>query len=269
MSQKISSNRIPFQKLHGAGNDFVLVSSEHLALEDASTFAVESCDRHYGIGADGLIFVDGSDRADLRMVFFNPDGTRDVCGNGMRCIALSAYRKKPFAVLTVEIDNGIVSIESIDGGQIFKVEMHIQEKPAPLTVQTTHGPVSGFTINTGTPHFVVYVPLLDAVPFASLGAELEHHAAFPSAVTVDFVEIVDGATARIRIWERSVGETLACGTAACAVSVVAVENGTLHSPCTVMSRGGVLKVSYEKNDLYLTGPAVLVYEGVYEMRAAG
>ncbi len=262
MSQKISIN-VPFSKFHGAGNDFILVDASNLQGVDPGSFAQSVCERNFGVGSDGLIVLEPSRTADSKMVFFNPDGSRDVCGNGMRCVALYHYRANPFGSFQLEIDNDTVLICALDHGKQFRVQMHVREQPRVMSLDTSVGVIEGLLVNTGTPHFVTTQRSLELSDIKIIGPELENNAIFDEPVSIDFVERLDANRVDIRIWERSAGETLACGTAACAVAVTGISIGELISPVTVQSKGGTLTVSYDEQDLFLTGPAQHVFDGVF------
>ena len=260
---------IPFWKMHGAGNDFILVDDRSL------TFPVEDparirrlCDRRRGIGAEGLLLIQPSVRADFRMLFFNPDGTEaDLCGNGARCIARLAHEIGAAPTpMRIETGAGILQAEilpplvrlSLAPPKDWRLNLAVEWNGKPLTVHH---------VNSGVPHAVCLVPDLDAVDVPALGAFLRRHPLFaPAGTNADFVQITGPASLRIRTYERGVeAETLACGTGIVAAALVAEKMGRVHSPVQVLAAGGdTLEVATAP--LVLSGPAEHVFRGEIDYR---
>jgi diaminopimelate epimerase len=274
--------RIPFSKMQGAGNDFVVVTGDE---RDWAALATEVCDRRAGAGADGVLVALPSAGADVRMRMYNPDGTEDECGNGLRCLALYACSRGLVKArrFTVETLSGVKEV-AVSGGEaeaLVAAEMgwaslDPADVPAHLPPWSAEGAaldVGGemlrvHALSTGTAHAVIFgIP--DEVRFQRLSPLIEHHPAFPERTSVMWTELLDEAHARVRIWERAAGETLACGTGACAVAAAAHVTGRAGRRLEVASRGGVLTVDVGPGlALRMTGPAAFVYEGVWLARRA-
>lgn len=257
-------HKVPFWKYVAAGNDFILVEEDAIAHLGHGEFAQKVCDRNFGVGSDGLIVLGKSKSADTRMYFFNPDGTPDVCGNGMRCVALHIYSKAPFKTVSVETDASVVQIEALEGGARIKVQSRVIELPKKQSVKVDGVSMQGYFINTGTPHFVVFADENPDFDVARQGPLLEHHQDFTQPVSVDFVSSVLPGKLSIRIWERSVGETLSCGTGASASAICAALFRDAGFMSSVHCRGGVLNIEFDnKENFTLAGNAELVFRGTY------
>lgn len=258
-SQTSRSKRLRFVKLQGAGNDFVLLDSlqQPLPLDDLPALAQRLCQRKFGVGADGLLIVEPSPCADYRMRIFNADGSEaTMCGNGIRCFAryLLEYHAPNAHAFTIETGVGVRRVFRTDGEQLT-VEMG-----RPHTER-----VGEFTVVfTGARHVTLFVDDLDAFPLKTEGATIERHPAFPDRVNVSAAQVERSDSVRARVWERGVGETLACGTGACALVVAGATQGLLQRKATVRMPGGVLLVEWRADDtLWLTGDAAVVFEGVW------
>ncbi|MCS7301742.1 MAG: diaminopimelate epimerase [Fimbriimonadales bacterium] len=279
----MSVRELPFYKLEGVGNDFVLLEADAAAGLEPSLLAQRLCQRPFGIGSDGLLLVGRGERAPVRMRMFNPDGTEDFCGNGLRCAARFAYEQgyistPEFAIETLHGQVVPVRLQ-LHAGQVQAIttelpppRFHPREIPAvadgeviedyPLTV-------GGHTlriacVNTGTTHTVIFADTLphDAL-FHEVSPRLETHPMFPERTSVLWAVVVSRTEARVRIWERGVGETLGCGSGAAAVCVSAYRAGWTDPEITVVSRGGELRVRYHADGIALTGQAHLRFKGVY------
>ncbi len=275
-----------FVKMHGIGNDFVVfgaldglpLSEDHL-----SEFAQFVCDRHFGVGADGVLWVLPSSIADFQMRIFNPDGSEaEMCGNGIRC-AVKWFYDRDYAkgeVVRVETKAGVktVWVTAKDGKAVaVTVDMGIpvfQPDRIPTTLgngeEALEVPlfVEGLgtfvvsAVSMGNPHCVVFTETVDEVPLEAIGPRLEHHPAFPQRTNVEFVQVLSPNELKVRVWERGAGITLACGTGACAALVVAAKTGRASRKATVHLPGGDLDIEWrEDNHLYMTGPAVEVFRG--------
>ena len=273
-----------FTKWQGCGNDFVLVNgfSERLDEEDLAALAQKICDRHYGIGADGLILVLPSKAADFRMRILNADGSEaEMCGNGIRCFAGVVHDeglsdKEEF---TVETGAGILvpRLQLADGKlQGVRVDMgeptlagdripvlgfgaaHVVEQPIEAGGET----LSMTCVSMGNPHCVIFVEDAEAVPIEKLGPLFERHEAFPKKTNVEFAAVLDASHIRMRVWERGAAVTLACGTGSCATLVAAALTGRTERAAEVQLDGGRLQIEWaEDNHVYMTGPAEKVFAG--------
>ena len=276
-----------FYKLQGAGNDFVLLDTlaQPLPECDFASLARRLCDRRFGVGADGLLVVEPSHEADYRMRILNADGSEaTMCGNGIRCFAryLWEYRCPDAASLAIETGAGVRRVHRLSAER-FQVEMgtpKIMPSPpispspnelgegeyaAPLSHSVGEGlGVRATFVHTGAPHLVLFVDSVDAFPLETAGAALERHPQFPDRVNVSVAQVDAPNRVRARVWERGAGATLACGTGACAIVVAGVHTGRLERTAQVQMPGGMLQVEWRADDtLWLTGEAVLVFEGVW------
>lgn len=269
--------------MQGLGNDYVYVNCFKEKIENPSELAVKISDRHFGVGSDGLIMINPSDKADFEMEMYNADGSRgEMCGNGIRCVAKYVYDygltdKTSISVetlggikyLDLTVENGKVSLVKVDMG---KPELEPSKIPVaaegsrvvdePITVAGKEYRMT--CVSMGNPHAVVYVDRdVKELPLETIGPEFENHERFPNRVNTEFVRIIDRKTAEMRVWERGSGETLACGTGACAVAVASVLNGLTEDEVTVKLLGGDLLIKWdrEKDTVYMTGPAAVVFDG--------
>ncbi|MGI6604530.1 MAG: diaminopimelate epimerase [bacterium] len=273
-----------FRKIHGLGNDFVLTHGIDPMLVDLSEAARSICDRKFGIGADGLILVLPSDKADFRMRIFNPDGSEpEMCGNGIRCFAKYVYEQglSNKTELTVETLAGIIKPKLlVTNGRVNEVQVDMGRPrlqagdipvvgfgagpvvEAPLEVEGERLCFTG--VSMGNPHAVIPVPDLTTIPFEKLGPAVEKHNAFPQKVNVEFAQVLTPGVVRVRVWERGAGPTLACGTGACATVVGLALTGRLERHATVELPGGNLDILWGEDDhVYMTGPATEVFAGEY------
>lgn len=286
---------LKFTKMHGIGNDFVMldcIRNEAPDEEILSDLSQRVCERHFGVGGDGLILILEDDEADYRMRMFNPDGSEsEMCGNGIRCFGKFLFdagliEAKPISVATMQ---GLQHIEVLPGqsrGQNplqVRVDMgapRLLRSQIPMTIVEGNGgdsrvinyplDVNGQTykitaVSMGNPHVVIFVDDVENVPLKEIGLEIEHHELFPARTNVHFVQEMGRGKFWVRHWERGAGDTMACGTGACASIVAAALNGKLpendrralaHLP------GGDLNIEWAQNDkVYMTGPAMTVFEG--------
>jgi diaminopimelate epimerase len=272
-----------FTKMHGLGNDFIVVRGEKTLPAGVDQTAIELCNRYFGIGADGLVFILPSEQADYKMRIINSDGSEaEQCGNAIRCVSKYVYEHGM-------IDKTEITIETIGAG-VQKVQLHAQDGKVTtvrvdmgepvlkgLEVPTTidRNPVIDYPIEVdgqqfrftavsmGNPHCVIYVE--DAVNFdlATWGPKLEKHPMFPKKINVEFVTVKSRDFTDMRVWERGAGPTLACGTGACATLVSSVLNGYTERQATVSLKGGDLFIEWNEadNHVYMTGPAAEVFKG--------
>jgi len=271
-----------FTKLHGAGNDYVYVNLFEEIVENPEEAAKIVSDRHFGIGSDGLILIGPSDKADVRMHMYNADGSRGkMCGNGVRCVGKYAYdhglAKKD--VITVETDAGIKILEmQIENGKAVgaKVDMGspiLAPRQIPMDTDVEQFVLSpivvdqkevlGTAVSMGNPHLVVYVEDVNALDLEKIGPAFENHPLFPERVNTEFIEVIRFDEIKMRVWERGSGETLACGTGACASVVAGVLAGRNAEKTLVHLRGGDLTIHYDTKigHVFMTGPAVEVFTG--------
>ena len=272
---------LPFTKMQGVGNDFVVVDEGDWADGDWAARARALCDRRFGVGADGLIVIGPSSRADVRMRFFNPDGTPDMCGNGLRCVVRFAHGRGRIGERGhVETIAGVRAV-TVGTDGIVTAEMGVPHfAPADLPMRVSVDRVVDFplpldgealpisAVSTGSTHTVVFVDRLpDDDLFFRLSPRIENHPLFPERTSVMWTRVAAPDRIDLRIWERAAGETLGCGTGACAAAVVARAQGKVASPeVTVVSRGGTLRVGWpggEGDTVLLSGPAEIVFTGLW------
>ena len=275
-----------FVKMHGLGNDFVFFEDKQGADKDYTDLAVRMCDRHTGIGADGIIVIVPSEKADVRMRIINSDGSEaEMCGNGIRCFAKYVHdhniiTKDEFTVetlagimkpkVTVGAD-GKVSLVTINMGKPMTERSQIpMEGPAgpvinePLDVDGTTYNITSMLM--GVPHTMTYVRDVDAVDLPVLGPKFEKHDVFPRNTNMNFVQVMDNSTIKVHTWERGAGATLACGTGSCACAVGSYLNGFTGRSVDVQLYLGTLHVDYDEKDgnVYMTGPAAVSFVGEWE-----
>ncbi len=276
---------LKFTKVHGLGNDFVLVDCLHGELDDAdlSALAIATCDRHFGIGADGLVRILPSQTADYRMQIMNSDGSEaEMCGNATRCFAKYLFERGMVGnQMSIETLAGIkvVDITSADGkAATMTVNMgspRLDAADIPIKgyvgrvvsqpLQVGAAKYSITCVSMGNPHCIIFVDDVAAVDLEHLGPAIETHPAFPAKTNVEFAQIIKRDEVRFRVWERGAGITLACGTGACSVLVAGVLNGILDRKALVHLPGGDLLIEWrEDNSLYKTGPAQEVFNGTYK-----
>lgn len=274
-----------FTKMQGLGNDYVYVNCLKEKLENPSKTAIQVSDRHFGIGSDGLILINPSEVADFEMEMYNADGSRgEMCGNGIRCVAKYVYDygltdKTQISVetlggikyLDLTVENGKVKLVKVDMGRpiLEPVQIPIVAEgdtviDAPILVDGKEYRMTG--VSMGNPHTVVFMDDVKNLEIEKIGPLFENHERFPKRINTEFVKVLDRKTVEMRVWERGSGETLACGTGACAVAVACILNGLTENELTVKLLGGDLKIQWdrEKDTVFMTGPAVTVFDGVWE-----
>ena len=279
--------KFSFTKMHGTGNDYVYVDLFQQKLENQAEGAKVVSDRHFGIGADGLICIAPSETADCRMIMYNADGSEGaMCGNGIRCVAKYVYdhgivRKDH---MSVETKSGIKQLElTVEDGKAVYVKVNMGEavlKPSGIPVQAEgedfiarqiEAGGENYTVtcvSMGNPHCVVFTEGIDGMDLEKTGPLFENHPLFPDRINTEFVEVLDDHTLKMRVWERGSGETISCGTGTCAAAVAAVLNG--HCPrgeeIEVRIRGGALYDTYlENGEVLMKGPATEVFQGEIEI----
>lgn len=278
---------LEFTKMQGCGNDYVYVNGFTQKVEQGKKkeLVIRLSDRHFGIGSDGVIFINPSDIADFEMEMYNADGSRaEMCGNGIRCVAKYVYDHG----MTDKTELTIASFDKVkpitltvkDGkAQLIRVDMGIPElSPEWIPVvsdkeRVVNEPIEAggrefrmTCVSMGNPHAVIFEDP-DTVGLEQIGSIIENHSLFPNRTNTEFVKIIDRSNVRMRVWERGTGETLACGTGCCATAVACVLNGLTDRKVTVHVLGGDIEVEWNEDDgrIYMTGPAVTVFEGSIEI----
>lgn len=274
-----------FTKMQGLGNDYVYVNGFEEKIENPSKLAVKVSDRHFGIGSDGLILINPSKAADFEMEMYNADGSRgEMCGNGIRCVAkyVYDYGLTDKTQISVETLGGIKYLElTAKEGKVVQVQVDMGKpelRPgkipviaegdtiidAPIEVGGQEYKMTG--VSMGNPHIVIYMDDIDNLEIEKIGPKFENHKRFPNRINTEFVEVLDRNTVKMRVWERGSGETLACGTGACAVAVAGILNGLTEDEVTVRLLGGDLFIKWdrEKDTVYMTGPAETVFDGEWK-----
>ncbi|MCA3749633.1 MAG: diaminopimelate epimerase [Rubrobacter sp.] len=255
-----------FTKMHGAGNDFLIFGWEEVRGGDLAELARRACDRHFGVGADGILVPAPSRRADLRMIYHNSDGSPSgMCGNGLRCLARYARDRGLVSgnALTVETGAGVRKVVLMDGGRLSRVEMGSPAFDPPVVLKG-HRFVR---VSMGNPHAVAFLPgreEVEALDLGSLGPQVENDPAFPDRTNVEFAHACGPSELRMRVWERGAGETLASGSGSCAAAAAAIREGLVRSPVRVLLDGGTVEVEWSgraEDPLYMSGPAEYVCEG--------
>lgn len=277
-----------FTKMHGCGNDYIYVdgSKEQIPAEDKPELVKRLSDRHFGIGGDGVIFINPSKEADFEMEMYNMDGTRaEMCGNGIRCVAKFVYDKGltdqrtvsivscgKVKYLELNVENGKVSTVKVNmGAPVLKASdiPVIADGEEVISEQIeVGGEIYKMTcVSMGNPHAVVFVDDVASLPLEKIGPLFENHARFPKRINTEFVKVLDSETIEMRVWERGTGETLACGTGACASVAACILNGLTGEEVTVKLLGGNLQIRWDRSEnlVYMTGPASTVFEGEIEL----
>lgn len=272
---------VRFTKMHGIGNDYVYVNCFEETVEDPGELSKRVSDRHFGIGSDGLILIKPSEQADFCMDMYNADGSQGkMCGNGIRCVAKFVYDKglTDKEQISVETLSGIKYLDlTVEDGKVSWVRVDMGEpeltaKRVPVladTEQVIDEPIQTdreyrmTCVSMGNPHAVIFVDDVDGLEIESVGPQFECHKRFPDRINTEFIRVIDEHTLQMRVWERGSGETLACGTGACASAVAAILNGLCEGEVTVRLRGGDLKILWdqESNHVFMTGPAETVFDG--------
>lgn len=277
-----------FTKMHGCGNDYIYINgfTEQIAQEEKPGLVQKISDRHFGIGGDGAIFINPSMEADFEMEMYNADGSRaEMCGNGIRCVAKYVYDKG----LTDKTQISIVSCGQVKYLELFlkdgkvdtvRVNMGVPELSAgkiPVTAVDEKDRIIDESISVqgkeykmtcvsmGNPHAVIFMNDVEHLDIEKTGPYFENHERFPKRVNTEFVKVIDRKHVQMRVWERGTGETLACGTGCCATVVACILNGLTDETVTVKLLGGEIQITWDRETdlVYMTGPAVTVFEGEF------
>ena len=274
-----------FTKMQGAGNDYVYVNCFEQTVENAPELARRISDRHFGVGSDGLILIAPSDVADVQMIMYNADGSRaQMCGNGIRCVGKYAHDRglTDKTVLTVETLAGIKTLTlhlgpdgqtesvTVDMGEPELAPARIPvradgERAVDIPIEAAGQTWRATCVSMGNPHAVIFVDDVDSLDLPKIGPEFEHHALFPERTNTEFCQVLPDGALKMRVWERGAGETLACGTGACATLVAANLTEQSGRAATLKLRGGDLAISWDvqNNHIFMTGPATFVFDGEY------
>lgn len=284
----MADTKIRFTKMHGCGNDYIYINGAEYKIpaQDKPELVQRLSDRHFGIGGDGVIFINPSDEADFEMEMYNADGSRaEMCGNGIRCVAKYVYDKGladrtqisivsagKIKYLTLTVENGKVSMVRVDMG---KPELNaslipvISEQEQVVDEEITVGEkVYRMTcVSMGNPHAVVFADNVADLDLTKIGPHFEQHERFPKRINTEFVRVIDRHTVEMRVWERGTGETLACGTGCCATAVACVLNGKTEADVTVKVLGGEIRIQWDReaDTVFMTGPASTVFEGEIDL----
>ena len=271
-----------FTKMHGIGNDYVYVNCFKETVEHPSEMAIKVSDRHFGIGSDGLILIKPSEVADGKMEMYNADGSQGaMCGNGIRCVAkyMYDYGITDKTSISVETKSGIKYLDlTIKYGKVDTVKVNMgtpilkavdipvrsekeQVIDEPVMVDGKEWKIT--CVSMGNPHAITYIDDVKNLEIEKIGPKFENHEIFPDRVNTEFVKVLYRNTVEMRVWERGSGETLACGTGACAVAVASILNGYTEDEVTVKLLGGDLKIYWDRKEnlVYMTGPAEVVFDG--------
>lgn len=277
-----------FSKMHGCGNDYIYVdgSREQILAEKKPDIVRRLSDRHFGIGGDGVIFINPTDEADFEMEMYNADGSRaEMCGNGIRCVAKYVYdkgltNKKKISIvsagkvkhicLTIQDKKAILAKVNMGSPELTAERIPViakgeQAVDEPISVKEKEYRMT--CVSMGNPHAVVFMEDVEHLDIEAVGPYFENHERFPKRTNTEFVKIIDRNTVQMRVWERGSGETLACGTGACATVVACVLNGLTDEQVTVKLLGGELEIFWDRkeNVVYMTGPATHVFDGEVEL----
>ena len=274
-----------FTKMHGCGNDYVYVNGFTEKVADKPKAVVALSDRHFGIGSDGVIFINPSQQADFEMEMYNADGTRaEMCGNGIRCVGKYVYDHgmPDKTSITVESFGKVKYLDlTVENGKVVKVKVNMGKPELTakdVPVVSVHEQVIDEEIivkeksyrmtcvSMGNPHAVVFMDDVEHLAIEEIGPYFENHERFPNRTNTEFVQVIDDSHVKMRVWERGTGETLACGTGCCATAVACVLNRLTGAHVTVQVLGGEIEIYWDQKEnlVYMTGPAVTVFEGETE-----
>ncbi|MCL1854488.1 MAG: diaminopimelate epimerase [Clostridia bacterium] len=271
-----------FTKMEGTGNDYIYLNGFEETVNDPAALSILMSRDHFGCGADGLILILPGSRADFRMRIFNKDGSEaEMCGNGIRCVAKYCYERRLTGKTAFTIESGgavkhVVCL--LRDGTVHSVRVDMGEpvlEGSRIPSAITGNPVANHPlkaleqyfsvtlVNMGNPHAITLVEELSSAPVLTAGPAIEKHPAFPQRINVEFVQVLDSSHVKMRVWERGSGETLACGTGACAALVACALNGRTGRSADITLPGGALHIEWSEKDnhVYMTGPANFVYEG--------
>ena len=255
---------IPFVKATACGNDFLIIDSAH-APADIQDFTRRICDRHNGVGADGVEWVLPASDADLRIRLLNSDGSEaEISGNGTRCVAAFYCSEHNRSSVSIRTDAGLKRCDLIsrEGNTYqFRSSMGEPQVGDPFAIQSNYGEVTGTPVSMGNPHFVVFVPEFE-LGWRAVAEQISKHADFNAGMNVELVRVLDPKDIEVRFWERGAGETMSSGTGSCAAAVASIHGGKVTSPLRVRAEGGTQTVEWDR-EVHLTGPATLLCRGEF------
>lgn len=280
--------KIPFTKMHGCGNDYIYINCLEYEIENPEVLSRTISNRHFGVGGDGIVLICPSEVADVKMRMFNIDGSEGkMCGNAIRCVAKYVYDNdiiqkeilkietlSGIKIIELHIESGVMQAATVDMGQAIlnptSIPIAIHEEQSgdfvfPLTIDNKTYKIT--PVSMGNPHGVIFVNDIHSLDLPSIGPKFEHHSMFPEGVNTEFIQIENRNVIKMRVWERGSGETLACGTGACAAVVASVLNGYCdkETDITVKLTGGELIIRYTDETVFMTGPATTVFTGLIDI----
>ena len=263
---------LPFMKMHGLGNDFVVVDERGIAPRVDAAVAIAMADRHRGIGFDQLATLSERDGVDVHLTFWNADGSLSAaCGNATRCIARHMMDQSGSRSLTISTDRGtLYAVEAGDGLvsiNMGRPQLDWADVPLASEIDTLHLPIDGDPVATGmgNPHCTFFTNDIDSIDLAARGAEIEHHPIYPQRTNVQFAQLVGPDHIRMRVWERGVGVTLASGSSSCATAVAAARRGLTGPKVRVELDGGTLRIEWRDDGVWMTGKTAHVFDGMWRL----
>ncbi len=266
------SSFLPFMKMHGLGNDFVVVDERGITPQVNAALAISMADRHRGVGFDQLAVLSDTPDADVRLVFWNSDGSQaGACGNATRCVARHMMDQTGVTALTLQTERGVLQARDAGDGltsvNMGQPQLQWQDIPLAEAMETLELPIEGAPTATGmgNPHCTFFVPDAEAVDLAAKGAALEHHPLYPERTNVQFASLIGPDHLRMRVWERGVGITLASGSSSCATAVAAARRGLTGRDVTITLDGGTLFISWRDDGVWMTGPTAHVFDGQWRL----
>ncbi len=276
--------KIHFTKMHGAGNDYIYVYTPDNPIASPEQTSIEWSKFHFGIGSDGLILIGKSDKADFTMRIFNNDGSEAMmCGNGIRCVGKFVYDHhltdkeeitvdtlSGIKILKLHVKDGKVNSATVDMGEpLLENKKQLATETGGMIageIEAEGQKFIGTYVCMGNPHFVIFVPDVMQIPLTEIGPKLEHHSLFPERCNIEFAQVREDGSIRMRVWERGSGITMACGTGACATAVAAALNKKAGRSSDIEMDGGMLHIDWsDDNHIFMTGPATTVFEGEIEL----
>jgi len=275
MAEEREPGGLPFMKMHGLGNDFVVIDARAGAVDITPALAARIADRHRGVGFDQLAIIGPGDaEADAALSFLNADGSASAtCGNATRCIARHLMDETGRAALTLRTDRGLLPAEDAGGGltrvNLGPPQLDWRDIPLAEACDTLDLPIPGNPVGTGmgNPHCTFFIHDMEATNLEVMGAQIETHPLFPERTNVELAEVIDPDMLRVRVWERGTGVTLASGSCASAAAVAAIRRKMARSPVTVVLDGGSLEIDWRDDGVWMTGPTAHVFSGTLSSRA--
>jgi len=267
MTENRPLTSLPFMKMHGLGNDFVVIDARETPVSMTAPLAAALADRHRGVGFDQLAVIEDDGKADLALIFYNADGsTAGACGNATRCIARYEFIRTGKTALTIRTERGFLQAVDAGGGltsvNMGQPQLDWQDIPLAQAIDTLRLPIGGAPTATGmgNPHCTFFVEDADQVDLSARGAEIEHHPLYPERTNVQFAHVVGPDHLRMRVWERGVGVTLASGSSSCATAVAAARRGLTGRKVTIELDGGTIHIDWRDDGVWMTGPTAHVFD---------